>query len=249
MKDIVPALRSLGLLESEIKTYLAALESGASTVVDLARATAISRQATYLAIESLASRGLMTSITHGKKRLYSAEPPARIAAYARRRLTELGEQLKDLERAIPELELRAGGERPTVKVYKGKEGILAIIEEMRRSRPSHTEEIADLEAMYRILSPKDLLPMREEMKRINTQVRGLYAGRTSPKIVRSKRFALPEKYSGFKSNITIYGDKVALVTFEGKMYSVIIESKPLTHALGILFSLAYENSEGKFPTV
>jgi len=70
MKDITPILKSLGLLDSEVKTYLASLENGPETVLDLAKLTKLSRQAVYSAIDALTERGLMSSALRGKKRYY-----------------------------------------------------------------------------------------------------------------------------------------------------------------------------------
>lgn len=241
MKDIAPILRSFGLLESEIKTYMAALENGSGTVLDLAKLTKLSRQAVYVAIDALTARGLMSSALRGKKRFYAAEHPDKLLAYARRHENEVKEKMKDLERILPEIELQIGGERPVVRVFEGKEGMRAIIEDMRMTRSKESVEISDLEAMYKVLTPDDLKAMRIEVKKSGSHVRGLYAGTPGEKVVSVDRFSLPKEFWGFKSNIGIYGeDKIALVTFEGKMYSVVIESKALTKALRTLFELAFK---------
>jgi predicted transcriptional regulator len=242
MKDLTPILRSLGLLDSETKAYLAALETGPSTVIDLANHINLSRQAVYLAIESLTKRGLMTSATHDKKKLYAAERPARLLEYAKRHRQEMDSYVSDLETAVPELELRMGGERPTVKVYEGKEGILAIIEDMQRSKPKQSDEIADLDAMYAVLTPEDLLPMRSLMKRLGVKIQGIYTGHAGERITNVIRQMLPKEYSGFQSNITVYENKVALVTFKGKMQSILIESEPLAKTFRVLFRLAYQSA-------
>ena len=52
---------------------------------------------------------------------------------------------------------------------------------------------------------------------------------------------LGEEDAGFESNIGIYGNKVIMVTFHGKMHSVVIDSEPLAQAMRILFENAYEN--------
>ncbi len=239
MKDIAPILKSLGLLDSEVKTYLLALENGPGTVLDLAKSTKLSRQAVYVAINALTERGLMSSALRGKKRFYAAERPSKLLAYAKRHESEMKERVQDLQQILPELELQIGGERPTVRVFEGKEGIRAIIADMGESRPKQTNEIADLQAMNTILTPEDLKPMRLELKRFGTKVRGIYAGPATGKTVEADRYFLPKELSGFKSDITVYDDKIALVTFEGKMYSVLIESANLAKALRTLFELAF----------
>lgn len=247
MTNITPILKSLGLLDSEIKTYLAALENGAGTAVDLAKQSKLSRQAIYTAIESLTERGIMTSVEHGKKRLYAAEDPEKLLAYARRREAEMKEHIKDLERSVPELKLQIGGERPVVRMFEGKEGIRASIEDFRQTKPKTIEEITDVDAMYAILSAEDLLPMRLELQKTGASVRGIYAGKVAPKTGSATRLILPKERSGFKANLSVYGDKISLVTFEGKLYSILIESALLAKTIRILFDLAFETARTKLP--
>ncbi len=243
MKDITPILQSLGLLDSEIKTYLAALENGAGTVLELIKLTKLSRQATYVAIESLTERGLMSSVLRGKKRLYAAEPPDKLLAYAKRRDAQMHDRVSDLERALPDLQLRIGGERPVVRVLEGKEGVHAIIEDMRTRDFRDSSEIADLEALYKVLEPSDLQAMRQELKHRDVKVRGLYVGAPQPKIADTQRVFLPREYAGFKTNIGVYGNKIEMQSFEGKMYSVSIESELLANTLRILFDLAFKGAK------
>ncbi len=239
MKDVSSILQSFGLLDSDIKTYLAALENGPSTVLEIAKETKLSRQATYMAIESLTKRGLMASLLRGKKRFYAAEPPDKLLAYGKRRDAEMHERVQDLERLLPELELRSGGERPVVRVFEGKEGLHAIIEDMKTSDFKKSYEISDLNALYKVLDPEDLKDMRQALKNKGVKVRGLYSGTPGPKVVDVDRIHLPSEFGDFKADIGIHGDKIEMLTFEGKMFSVIVESKPLAKALSILFELAF----------
>ena len=244
MKDIAPILKALGLLDSETKLYLRALEDGPGTVLDLAKATGLSRQAIYVAIESLTKRGLMSSALRGKKRFYAAEHPDKLLDYAKRRDAEMHERVQDLERLLPELEMQAGGERPVVKLFEGREGLKAIITDLTAASHSRDSvEITDVEAMFKVLSREDLAAMRKSIAKSGTKVRGFYTSwpKDVPRV--PGRFVLPKKYAGLKTNIGIYGDKIALVTFAGKMFSVVIESKELTETLRALFELAFKGAD------
>lgn len=243
MKDLSPILQSLGLLESEIKTYLGALRAGPSTIIDLAKAAKQSRQATYTAVDALTERGLMSSVLRGKKNFFSAEEPERLLAYAKRREAYIKDKVRDLEENLDELKLQRGGERPIVRMYEGKSGLKAIIEEMKNMGNKTIVEIADLDALYGVLTPEDLLEMRNVLKRQGTKGKALYAGTPSAKIVDAERMMLPAKYRGFKADIGVLGDKIELITFEGKMYSVIIESPALAKTMEILFELAFRGHE------
>jgi predicted transcriptional regulator len=239
MKDITSILRSIGLLDSEIKTYMAALEHGSQTALDLAKSTKLSRQAVYTAIESLIERGIMSSVMRGKKRFFAAEHPQKLLAYAKRHAVEMNDRVQDLERSLPELDLQIGGERPTVRMFEGKEGVRAIIVDMEESMPSPVNEITDFDALSKMISLEDLLPLKRKLDKTKTKVKGIYSGTPlSPVRPTVDRHYLPKEYKDFHSNISIYGDKVALVTFEGKMYSVIIESHILANTLRILHELA-----------
>ena len=238
MKDIRPILVSLGLMESEIKTYRAAFEYGSLTVIDLAKKTKLSRQAVYVAINSLIDRGLMTSMMQGKKKFFAAEHPKKLLAYAQRKNVEMQNQIEDLERVVPQLELQMGGERPIVRVFEGKEGLKAFIEDMRSSTCKDSYEITDTEALYNVIHREELGSLRSDLKKNSIKIHGIYSGPVGQNVVESNRYLLPVDKGGFKSNVGIYGDKIHLITFEGKMYSVMLESKPLAKALTILFELA-----------
>jgi predicted DNA-binding transcriptional regulator len=238
MKDIAPILRSLGLLESEVKTYMSALEHGAGTVLELTKVTGLSRQATYVAIESLTERGLMSSALVGKKRQYSAEHPDKLLSYAQRREAEMHDRVTDLERSLPELELQIGGERPAVKVFEGKEGLRALMDDLQVTSSKKIDEITDTEAMYAILSLDDLAPLRKKLAKSKPVVRGIYTGVAKGKEVAADRYFLPKELWGFKTHIAIYEEKVYFVTFEGKMFSIIIESPAIAKTLRIVFEQA-----------
>ncbi len=245
MKDIAPILRLLGLLESESKTYLTALQQGPQTALDLTKKTGLSRQAVYVAIETLSERGLMSSVLRGKKRFYAAEDPEKLLAYAKRREAEMHDQVAGLERSLPELNLQIGGERPSVRVFEGKEGIRAIIEEMAISKPKELVEIGDLDAMYSILKPEDLEPLTKVLEKGKTLVKGIYTGKQKRSPPNVERYFLPKEFNEFRSNVAIYGNTIVMITFEGKMYSVIIESAPLAKVLKILHQLALKCAIGQ----
>ncbi len=243
MINISSILNGLGFIESETNTYLAMLELGPSTVIDISKKTSLSRQATYLSIKTLERRGLISNIASGKKNLFVAEPPEKLLAYAKRRSAEMNNRIGELEKAVPELVLWSGGEKPVVRVFEGKEGIRAIMEEISTATSNEIFEITDAEALYRALTPDDLKPVRKENLLRGKKTHTLYSGEARESLVASERVRLPDKFRNFHANIGIYGNKIVMVTFEGKMYSLIIESQALTKTLKILFELSLQNQK------
>lgn len=240
MKDIKPILRSLGLLDSEVNTYLAGFENGPSTVLELTKVTGLSRQATYVAIQSLADRGIMTSFLRGKKRYYAAEHPDRLLSYARKRQDDMSSLVRNLKSSIPELELQMGGERPHVRLYEGKEGVRAIFEDIKKAKPKEAYEIADSEAFDKVVDRDDAALVGEEFVKQKTQIQGIYTNKPETQSIKGDRIYLSGKDTGFKADLFVYGSKVALISLKGKQHSVIVESAEIAEAMRVLFRQAFK---------
>jgi hypothetical protein len=189
----------------------------------------------------MTERGLMSSVMSGKKRLFTAEAPYKLLAYAKRKETEMKEEIHGLELSLPELELQLGGERPIVQMYEGKEGIRAFMEEVRKVKPKTIIEVADADAVLKAMSSEELAPFRKEVSRHQPRIKGIYTGTIHvPTIVeRIERILLPANSPRFSANITVFGDRVGLVSLEGKPYSIIIENKSIAQTLELMFDLAY----------
>lgn len=247
MKDIAPILKSLGFLESETKTYLAALASGPSTVKDLTKQVNLSRQAIYVAIESLTERGIMSSALIGKKRFYSAERPEKLLAYAKRREAAMDENIKDLEQAIPDLELHAGGERPSIRVLEGKEGLRAYLVDLSKENPQTIHELTDRAALLKMVSQEeDLGPIRKHLRKTNSFLKALYSGPINGNRPNSEIYELPKEFAGFGADITVYGNTIVMVSLGEKMQTVIIEDGRLAAAMRVIFEVAFKEAKRSF---
>ena len=244
MKDISSILQALGFTDSESRLYLTALQAGPSTVIDLAALTNLSRQAVYVAIESLLERGLMASTIQDKRNLFVAEHPEKLHAYAKRREQEFKRHVADLEEVVPELELAIHGEKPIVKLFEGKEGIKTILHDIFNSQEKNFVEIADLRALEKIFSVEENRAMMQEIATTECVFKCLYAGDAFGDSVFAERLSLPAEYRDFRSSMTIYGNKIAFVTFEGTMPSLLIESASLAKLLRITFNLAFAKVQG-----
>ena len=60
-------LQDIGLNEKESKVYLALLAVDNSSVLDLSKKTELNRSTTYVVLETLAKKGLVSETTVGKK--------------------------------------------------------------------------------------------------------------------------------------------------------------------------------------
>lgn len=111
-------LSDIGLSENEIDVYLASLELGESKVSEIAKKAGVKRPTTYLVIETLKEKGLISALKKKKKTFFYAEDP--------RKLKERADEKKRLiDDAIPELLAIANfiDKKPKIAFYEGVEGI------------------------------------------------------------------------------------------------------------------------------
>lgn len=128
--NLLPTLKTIGLSENEARVYIAALELGPSTAQFLAAKATISRPNTYIMIEALIKRGIMTSFVRGKKRLFAAEAPEKLYRLVERDLAVLEIRRKAIAEALPALSsLKGETARSSVSVADDKETIKGLIEE------------------------------------------------------------------------------------------------------------------------
>ena len=122
-------LKLLGLSDKEAKVYLALLELGATTVIQIAQKAGVNRPTAYVQIETLTGLGLVSSYMKGKKRFFAAEPPERLGELIELKKSEIKDQQDRLQEILPELEMlfTTSGERPIVRFFEGREGIKAIL--------------------------------------------------------------------------------------------------------------------------
>ncbi len=244
MSDTVTLFRSLGFSEGERATYLTLLEMGASNVIDITKKSKLSRQTVYNSLDTLIEKGLISTVQKGKKKNYIAEDPEKILGYVRRKEHELAEQGRDFERMLPELKLKKSTSQTTVKVFEGKEGALAVLQDVASLKASDAYEIADLDALRAFFTEADYKLIQKNLpKEKELTVKGFYVGKPLSERTNTERHFLPEEFKGFKTDVVIYANKIALLNVEGKIYSVIIENAALAHTLRILFKLALRSEK------
>lgn len=97
-------LTALGFTEKESLVYVAALALGPSPVQRIAERAGVKRATTYVMIERLASRGLVSTEKRGKKKLFSAAPPEAILSHVDRQKEEVEARRRVCLEVLPELE-------------------------------------------------------------------------------------------------------------------------------------------------
>lgn len=122
-QDIL-TLSKLGLSEKQARVYLALLELGEANMTRVAEYSMLKRPTVYLIIEELSLLGLVSEITKGKKKVYSAIHPRRIGELLVFRKNQFDELL-------PSLNARYGlqKDKPRVQLFEGMDGLMHAYKE------------------------------------------------------------------------------------------------------------------------
>jgi HTH-type transcriptional regulator, sugar sensing transcriptional regulator len=110
-------LQNLGLNEKEALIYLALLELGKSTVVQIAKKAEIKRPTAYLVLDSLKQKGLVSEVPEKSRTLYAAENPESLEQNVKHSLSDFHELLPVLKASY------SRGTKPTIRYYDDKDTI------------------------------------------------------------------------------------------------------------------------------
>jgi HTH-type transcriptional regulator, sugar sensing transcriptional regulator len=229
----------LGLSPSETNVYLASLKLGPTSILEIAKRAKLSRTATYDVVASLLERGLMSTFERGKKKFFSAEDPERAVTYFKGRMNDFVERIDTLDRSVKEMKMMAGGERPAVRFFEGREALHSLFADLVAVHPKELLELANIDAVYDGLDPKILLDARKALDDSKVKIKMLHRGEIRNPRKGAEYCRLLSEFGDFSGEIWIYGDRVAFVQFVGKMITVIIESQSFADMAKVLFKAAW----------
>src|SRR3989339_81587 len=129
-------LEKIGLADKEAKVFLASLELGSSAVQEIAKKAGINRATTYVIIEKLMKKGLMSSVEKGKKTYFQTEDPKRLLKLLEEQEEGIKRKEEEFKKYLPELEtlFNSTEEKPKVRFFEGKDGLIAIREDYFKAK-------------------------------------------------------------------------------------------------------------------
>lgn len=244
MANLESEIKKLGLSDKEAKVYLAALELGQAPAAEIASHSGINRATTYVILEELRQRGLISSFEKSKKTIFAVEPPERLSNLFEIEKKRLGDNFSDLKKILPDLnklyEIR--GERPKTRFFEGRGGVASIREDILKTKTDYFYEFLPLDESYRFF-PLTKADHREKMAKKLAHViqRTIYSTKKG-KIFPKKSGKSEYKFMGkqeFTTEIVIYGNKAALVVHKAKIFGVIIDDSAISDTLKLIFNMIW----------
>ncbi|MFA4954219.1 MAG: helix-turn-helix domain-containing protein [Patescibacteria group bacterium] len=244
MQEATLRLLELGLTDKEAKVYMAMLELGPSSVQDIAKKSGVNRSTSYLTLEGLKLRGLVSSATRGKKTLYCSESPNRLASLLNRERDELDSKKLRLQESIPYFMAlyNAFEDKPQVRFFESEEGIVAARELMLRLGGEYLSFTAIDESTQRL--SKINVPQRLGMAR---KKHGRYIFSLKPGFARPKSDLtnwevreLPYGQFPFTGEINIAEDKVAAFVGKRNPLAFVVENREMAELFRAMFNAAWQ---------
>lgn len=245
-------LQKIGFSEKESRVYLSSLALGPAPVQKIAEKSGVNRATTYVMIESLTARGLISSVQKGKKTLFIAESPKHLSHLIKNEFDAVESKKKILEKLVPQLAQITTllAEQPKISLFEGLDGLRAIHEDLINfgKETRSIENIAAVDDARDLVLFDDMVGHWENLAKHKIKVRAIYtkSGKTEKipdkfQHLWEERRISADKFP-FHGEIVIYGDRVAALAFKGKILGFIIESHEVAQTLRVLFELAWDGS-------
>lgn len=239
--NLTQKLTKYGLLEREAEVYLAVLALDESPVIPIAKKSGIQRTYVYDILQALQLRGLVTALEKSGRRVYRAEHPRVLER-------QLQERLQDFKETMPELlslYITTPG-KPRVRFYEGKEGVLAVFDELLEEEAY--DNLGEPDNFTKVMGEEYTREIGRQIAERRIHTRELYCRPTQPLLhnehydnaVQEIRF-LPEGHH-ITTDVCISETKVYLISLEQNPHAVIIEDSGIVHSQAVMFEVMWQGA-------
>ncbi|MDP1884380.1 MAG: helix-turn-helix domain-containing protein [Candidatus Moranbacteria bacterium] len=240
-------LQEIGLNEKEARVYLSALELGQSTVQDIAKKALVNRATTYFVIESLMKSGLMSSFQKGKKQYFVAADPDRLIEILEQEKDTIERRKEGLRKLLPQLQSinNKQANRPVVKYYEGKEGLLSMSEELIKYAKNEILMAYSEDAVNAVFGDKERKKARNRRldNKVKTKVIYTYKDGILESTPDGERRKVPINKFPLTCDIAIYENYVRIASLGNRLVGIVIEDKEIANSFRSIFRLAWEATE------
>lgn len=251
---ILNFLKEIGLSDKEAQVYLAMLEIGSNSVSVIAKKAGLGRTTVYSVLEGLIKKRFVTFFEKNKLKYFAAEDPQQIQFLLEKKSREAiqqKEQFQDLLPAFLKFTNRFQG-MPKVRYFEGLEGIKEIYEDTLKvgkdklaySSIPDVENIGLQDYIHNYLGRRVKMGMKVKAIFPDTP-QGRAFQLQDARLLRESRLVCPNTYK-FRSEINIYGNKMAIMSLQSKfLHGVIIESPEIVETERSVFELAWLGAESQ----
>ncbi len=237
---MLDVLKQIGIEEKHAKIYLACLELGKTSIIEVARKTGIKRTTVYENIDEMIHAGYIKTTSQGKRKMFVALDPQELKKLFKKReeiLEQLMPQLMSINN-VNEI-------KPKVWFYQDREGILKAYEDSLNYPGSEVFGWAsgEITKLFSIKECGNYITKRMRKKIMQTlivpndQDTAKFVKNDSRQLRRTKLINADEY--PFKIEINIYANRAAIFSIKDKM-AIIIESEVISSAMRMIFKMCWK---------
>lgn len=238
--DTKEILKEYGLTEKEAELYLASVDLGTASITELAKKSNLKRPTTYIIIDELLKKHLLVKVPKGKKICYRPEHPKALKE-------NLQEKVKQIEQLVPYLASlhEKSSQKPKIRFYEGKEKIHKVSEEIYKAKEIWA--VFSVDKFLSVFTEKESQHFFRILIRHGGIIYDLLENtQKAREFARAKhRFAVSEvkflpKDIKFATDILVYGDKTALISFTN-LTATVIEDESIANIQKQLLQFVWNN--------
>ena len=250
-------LQKIGLSDKDSEAYLACLELGTQPASVIAKKAGLKRPTTYLILEGLLKKGLVSEYTGSNVKYFTAVAPEYLLNYIDKQRRELTSHQRELEEYLPQLQSLSNPYtlNPKVRFYEGMAGIERVMNDTLTS----TEPLrcfSTINTWFERQDTKDYIIWygKERIKNKKIPLRGIITDNPTSRKYLEDDYSdpdaqhqmshfrwLPSDISGvFYNEINIYDNKMAIACLgKNEMLGIIIESESIANTQKSIFEVAW----------
>lgn len=243
MNEATERLIRLGLSEKEASVYLAMLELGPTGVGEISDKAQVNRSTTYLTIEGLKKRGLISSSDDGKHVTFSPESPSRLEQILHEERADVERKHGTLAEAMPYFMglFNSIQGKPSVRYFEGNEGIEAAREILMHAEGEYRSFTAVDEGTLQMANIAE-----DQRMRMSRRMRGKYLFSVKPgcqppacDLRNWQAREIPFEQAPFTGEINIVGSTVTAFVVTSQPIAFVVENTEMAGLFRALFDAAW----------
>ncbi|MFA6421857.1 MAG: helix-turn-helix domain-containing protein [Candidatus Buchananbacteria bacterium] len=247
--QIKDALLQLGLSEKEALVYLAILQSGETSIINITGETGLSRGTCFDIVERLIRDGFVAEIKRGKKRRIVVESPTGNFYKVLDGLHDKFTRTKKMVEEVLPLIKSIGSEqdfKPQIRVYSGESGFKKVWDEIFSSEVGEFLSIARVETFVKFAGEDFLISIQNRKIKAGMSSRAINENSDlANKLVAADNISNRETRlipigMEFPSTEIIYGDKIAMFSTRDENIVVVIESRDFASTHRAYFEMMWK---------
>ncbi|MBC7487260.1 MAG: ArsR family transcriptional regulator [Cytophagaceae bacterium] len=234
-------LTKLGLTDKESEVYMALLQGGEMTADQLAKISKLNRSTAYVQIKLLQERGLVSTFKRGKKTYFAAESPNNLTRVINKLKQEIEHQETEVTLLVPELLNIFGSavDRPTARVFEGKEGLASMRNSILEEKPKKMYMITSYNQMLRVFTNDELTAFTKKREQAKIESNIIYTldegDDFKPFHLQKLKRVNPEALTSIGSDVYIYNNFVSFASAKDQIVGLTIENEDIANSMRFLF--------------